>query len=241
MALVQQVRKRVRKYREASREATGRVIGAGEHIISHFRKLNQERHKAGLRVSLFVKVLESGLDNVVHLGTGLILLLAAQSMRAGDFSVGDFALFTTYWYRFADFTDIFGGFLSAYQQARVSFERLIGLLKGELPEIAGSEVIDGLDPLKSIEIRNLSYFHPNSNCGIQNVSFEVKGGSFTVITGRIGSGKSTLLCVLLGQWDDKEDLSEAIRAALQQADQIIVLKALRIVQSLFLFNFRKTY
>jgi ATP-binding cassette subfamily B protein len=40
--------------------------------------------------------------------------------------------------------------------------------------------------------------HPQSGRGIEQISFTLERGSFTVITGRIGAGKTTLLRALLG-------------------------------------------
>jgi ATP-binding cassette subfamily B protein len=44
----------------------------------------------------------------------------------------------------------------------------------------------------------LTYRYPDSGRGIEGVSFGLRRGSLTVITGRIGAGKTTLLRALLG-------------------------------------------
>lgn len=54
------------------------------------------------------------------------------------------------------------------------------------------------ETLKHLTVTNLCYTYPNGNPGIENVSFTLERGSFTVITGRIGVGKTTLLRALLG-------------------------------------------
>lgn len=54
------------------------------------------------------------------------------------------------------------------------------------------------ETLERLMVTDLCYTHPNGNVGIENVSFALERGSFTVITGRIGSGKTTLLRALLG-------------------------------------------
>ncbi len=92
------VRKRIEAYRKASREATGsvtgflgelfgavqavQVAGAEERVILHFHQLNEARRKTGLRDRLFTDLLESVFWNTVNLGTGLILILAASSIRS---------------------------------------------------------------------------------------------------------------------------------------------------------------
>ena len=84
---------------------------------------------------------------------------------------------------------------------------------GSLPPLPGIAHI-GADSLRSIEVDGLSYRYPemeqsvgvetapgherNGRGSIQDISFALERGSFTVITGRIGSGKTTLLHVMLG-------------------------------------------
>jgi ATP-binding cassette, subfamily B, bacterial len=221
------VGKRIEDYRKASREATGgvtgflgelfgavqavQVAGAETRVISHFHKLNEARRKAGLRDRLFSDLLESVFWNTVNLGTGLILILAAGAIRAGTFTVGDFALFVYYLGWLAAFTGHFGVMLARYRQAGVSFERMVTLLygappetlvahspvylHGPLPEIAPSAPADRFE---SLEVRGLTFRYPGSDRGIENVDLSLRRGSLTVITGRIGSGKTTLLRTLLG-------------------------------------------
>lgn len=49
-----------------------------------------------------------------------------------------------------------------------------------------------------IDVQSLSYRHADGSIGIEDMSFQLARGSFTVVTGKIGSGKTTLLRVLLG-------------------------------------------
>jgi ATP-binding cassette subfamily B protein len=52
--------------------------------------------------------------------------------------------------------------------------------------------------LELLEVKGLSYTHPDTGRGVQDVDLHLPKGSFTVVTGRIGSGKTTLLRALLG-------------------------------------------
>src|SRR5207253_6678346 len=103
---------RLKRYRKASRAATSRVTGfvgelfggvqaikvasAEKHAIGYFSALNDKRRKAALMDQLLTQLLDSFNMNTASLATGLILLLAAQSMRSGSFTVGNFALFVSY-------------------------------------------------------------------------------------------------------------------------------------------------
>jgi ATP-binding cassette subfamily B protein len=69
-------------------------------------------------------------------------------------------------------------------------------LKGELPTMP--EVDRSQPGLKTLEAKGLTCRHPDGTIGIDQASFTIKPGTFTVVTGRIGAGKTTLLRTLLG-------------------------------------------
>jgi ATP-binding cassette subfamily B protein len=62
----------------------------------------------------------------------------------------------------------------------------------------GARAPDLVAPLTTLEVRDLTYRYPETGRGVEDVSFSLRRGSFTVVAGRIGSGKTTLLHVLLG-------------------------------------------
>lgn len=220
---------RVERYRKASRAASGavtgfigetfgavqavKVAGAEQRMIIHFAGLNERRRTTSLKDRLFEEVLHSVFWNAGNFGTGIILLLAAQSLRSGTFTVGDFALFVYNIGFFAETTGFLGFMLARYKQAGVSVARMTRLMPGAPPEdlVRPTPVYDeGPLPelpftprgrehrLDELRVEALSYRHPDSGRGIANISFTVPRGSFTVITGRIGSGKTTLLRTILG-------------------------------------------
>src|SRR5207248_3075426 len=93
-----------------------------------------------------------------------------------------------------------------------SFDRMARLLAGQpAPALVASDEIyergplpprtrprQEVQPLEALRVDGLTYRHTGSGGGIVDASFEVRAGSFTVVTGRIGSGKSTLLRAMLG-------------------------------------------
>src|ERR1051326_642506 len=151
--------------------------------------------------------------NTLSLGTGLILILAGRSLRAGTFTVGDFSLFVYYLDFISEFTGMIGAFMAHYKQMGVSFGRMVELMQnappaklvehgpihmhGHLPEVIHPRKSPA-DHLKTLEVRGLSYTYADSGRGIAEIDLTLRRGSFTVITGRIGSGKTTLLRTLLG-------------------------------------------
>lgn len=192
---------------------TVQAAGAEERIVAHFRRLNARRRRAVLADRLMTQALEAITANTVSIGTGLIMLLAAGSLRDGSLTVGDFVLFIAYLGVIADFTDGLGRFLAHYGQTGVAFARMDALLgeappsalvapdplhlRGPLPEIPVPERRAG-DRLALLEARGLTYRHPASGRGIEGVDLCLPRGRLTVVTGRVGAGKTTLLRTLLG-------------------------------------------
>jgi ABC-type multidrug transport system fused ATPase/permease subunit len=218
---------RIMAYRAASRAATGRltgflgellgaqlavkVAGAAPHAVARLAELGDARRRMAVRDSVFGETLNTLNLNVVHLGTGLVLLLGAQAIREGTFTVGDFALFVVYLDQLTWYPAEIGRLISDLKRIEVSFGRLQAIVPGEPPSalVAPAPVyLRGAPPepppppprerLEGIELRRLTYAHPGGARGIADVSFTLGRGSFTVITGRIGAGKTTLLHVLLG-------------------------------------------
>jgi ATP-binding cassette subfamily B protein len=220
---------RIEHYRRASRQAAGHVTGfigeffgavqavkvatAEKSIIQHFHKINDERRVLAVREKLFDEVLGSIYRNTSTLGTGVILVLVGQSMRTGNFTLGDFSLFVYLLQSTADLTT-FGGMLWArYKQMEVSVKRMYRLmenaplnalvehskvdLEGPLPEVTYPRKT-AADRLDELVAEGLTFHYPGSVNGVESVNLKIKRGSLTVITGRIGSGKTTLLRTLLG-------------------------------------------
>jgi ATP-binding cassette subfamily B protein len=220
---------RIADYRRASREAGGKVTGfigeffgavqavkvatAEKDVIGRFHQLNDERRKHSLRERLFDEILDSIWRNTANLGTGVILILAGQSMRQGTFTIGDFSLFVYLLGSMSDLTTFAGMIVARYKKLGVSIERMYHLmegaprqalvekmpvnLKGEPPKLEYPARSDA-DRLKKLEAEGLCYQFPGTQNGIQAVNLSLQRGTLTVITGRVGSGKTTLLRVLLG-------------------------------------------
>ncbi|WP_282942556.1 ABC transporter ATP-binding protein [Paenibacillus sp. RC67] len=219
-----------RRYSQLNREATGRITGfiaetfsavqavklgkAEERVQHRFLKLNEARRKAALKDNLFKQWMKSLNQNVLNVSIGIILLMCASQMQAGRFTVGDFALFTSYLGSFASSISLFGLMVFQHKRLAVSLSRMRILfrpgeedrivdyseiyLESPPPDVTKLDKTSVEESLRSLEVKGLSYTYPHSDNGIRNVGFRLERGKFLVITGRIGSGKSTLVRTLLG-------------------------------------------
>lgn len=131
---------RIRRYRRATREATGRitsfigevyggvqavkVAAAEKDVLRHFEDLNERRRGVAVKDALFGEFFRSVNSNMVNIAVGLILLMVADKMKAGTFTAGDLALFVTYLNRLSWNMFFFGDLIAQHKRAGVSFERL---------------------------------------------------------------------------------------------------------------------
>ncbi len=228
VAITQRASSALGRRREASSQATSAVTGAIGDLLAgvqtiqlagaearmtaHVSQLSERRRTATLADRLLTQALDAVSANTASIGTGLIMLLAANRLREGQVSVGEFVLFVSYIGLIADFTSGLGQFLATYRQTGIAFTRMSEVLDGAPAailteatplflrgELASAPALQrDTDRLREIEVRGLTASHTGSGRGIEGIDFSLTRGSLTVITGRVGSGKSTLLRVLLG-------------------------------------------
>jgi ABC-type multidrug transport system fused ATPase/permease subunit len=228
MVLTQALSPQIRKRRRAMRLATDRVTGfvgetfsgvqavklaaAEAPVLGRLHELNETRHKAALADTFLTEVLRGINRNMSTITVAIVLLVAADSISDGTFTIGELALFLTYLPRLTDYMAFVGDIIAQHRRTGVAYERMRALavdapdddlldrtrvpLEGEIPDIDLPDI--GIDPLRKLEVRGLSHWFPDGGEGLGEVDFEVDRGSFTVVTGKIGSGKSTLVRALLG-------------------------------------------
>ena len=190
-----------------------KVARTEKNVIDHFQKLNDARRKATVVDNVFNQLLRSISFNINNLATGVVLILIAEQMRTGEFTVGDFALFTTYIGEVARSGSLVGSIMAQHKRAEVSYSRM-GQTVEEMPE---EKLVEHtpvylrenqpplivpqkreVDRLNELTVSGLTYRYDGDAAGIAAVDLKIPAGSFTVVTGQIGSGKTTLVQTLLG-------------------------------------------
>lgn len=244
LAVVNGLNNRIRSYRKANQESIGqvtgllgelfgavqavKVAGAEAQVVAHLQHVNEIRRAAALRDQLLTTMINAFSFGATNIATGVLLILAAQSLRSGQVTVGDFALFASYLSWLAFVMGMVGGYVTKYQQIGVSLRRAVELLqggpaallvrhdgdvrmRGPLPAIPTPAKHDR-EALRTLTATGLTYRYPGGDRGIEGIDLRVERGQLVVVTGRIGSGKSTLLRTLLGllppqagevRWNDR--------------------------------------
>jgi ABC-type multidrug transport system fused ATPase/permease subunit len=220
-----QIRKRRRAMRIATENVTGfigelfgavqavKLARAEEPTLDHFERLNERRKDAALRDTFLTELLRSVNVNMATVGTALVLLVSAAAVRDGSFTVGELAVFLTYLPRLTGYMAFGGDILAQHRRTGVAYERIRALTvdapdeqildRTRVPledDSASPTVGHGgrTEPFQRFEVAGLTFHHAGSQDGIDDVSFAVERGSFTVVTGKIGAGKTTLVRSVLG-------------------------------------------
>ena len=135
-----------------------------------------------------------------------MLLLAAQSMRLGHFTIGDFTLFATYLGMVSAAPNMVGQILATERQSGVSLQRMRELTARRRRRCSWwrgrsaprRPTARGDEALRTLSVRGLTRRHPDSGRGVADVDLDLRRGAFVVVTGRVGAGKTTLLRALVG-------------------------------------------
>ncbi|RKN45083.1 ABC transporter ATP-binding protein [Streptomyces hoynatensis] len=191
---------------------TIKAAGAEPALLERLRRHNRGRREAAVRDRLVTSMLDGATNATVEISLGVVLLLAAPSMRRGEFTVGDFALFTSYIGWLTALPRVVGSTLYRLPQASVAIDRLTALMgEGSSPAdlsrptqiwFRGAPPPAAAPPereeLHVLEARGLTVDHGGGGRGVHKVDLRLPRGSFTVVTGAVGAGKTTLLHGLLG-------------------------------------------
>lgn len=232
VGLTQRASRWLIRYREASSQATSdlahaigsilaavqplQAAGAEPRAIARIAELNRQRRRAMTVDAVAARLVEAVSGSLSGVATGLVMLLAADRLRSGGMSVGEFALFLLWIGFVSDLTVDLGKYLAFNRQAAVAFRRMDAMLGDAPPEalvehasLIGRSPLppieqpirDPRDRLDTLEVTGLAYRHPSAadgSGGIEGIDLRIERGTLTVVTGKVGAGKTTLLRTLLG-------------------------------------------
>jgi len=123
------------------------------------------------------------------------------AVLTGDFTIGMFTIFTSYFKMMLNASKFFFGLGASYQQALVSFDRMQEIFSHKT-ESCGETVITDVD---CIRLQNVCFsytheVHDKPNGQVKNICTQFTKGKIYAIVGANGIGKSTLISLLAGMY-----------------------------------------
>jgi ATP-binding cassette subfamily B protein len=133
----------------------------------------------------------------------LITWLSAKAVINGDFSLGAMMAIQYIVGQLNGPVEQLIGFTKAYQDARISVERLNEIYAIEDEEPAGREYVDQLGANMGINIDKITFRYPGAGNEpvLHDITLHIPPGKTTAVVGTSGSGKTTLLKLLLRYYE----------------------------------------
>ncbi len=162
---------------------------------------------------------------IISAGLIALMSLAAEGIRAGEMTVGDFVLVNTYLLQLYMPLNLLGLAYQQMRQAMADMEALFGLL-AQTPQVADAPGAPELPRGPGeIAFSHVDFAYRDDRPLLRDVDFVVPAGTKTAIVGPSGSGKSTVARLLLRFYDatagsvriDGCDVRDVAQASLRRA------------------------
>ncbi|MBV7329744.1 ABC transporter ATP-binding protein/permease [Chloroflexi bacterium TSY] len=219
-----------------------KVAVAEQSVTRQFHRLNDGRRQAALQFTLIRSIIGSFNVNIINIGRGLVLLLAASAIQAGTFTVGDFTLFVIYLFEFLELPRRVGRLLATRKTCAVSSNRLVELMEGgeasslvtyrEIYLGRDEEVMraegGGSEPIRKVVVNPTNF--SNENTSSQNFSdkhlSEGRGGDDRQGLSETEGGGLALERLdvhgLTYRYNDEDDGIENVNLSLQQGTITVI-------------------
>ena len=190
-----------------------RLNGREDAVLERLDEHTAVRRRTAVRDTVLQQTIDGISSTTTDVTIGLTLLALVPTVRAGELSIGDLALFVAYAIELGSVPRFIARLISAREQALVAYGRLGELVPaGHVDQVFEHRkvTIERSDqmltrdpdpdrtPLHHLSVRQLTALYPGTEAGVKDISFDLPAGSFTVITGGVGAGKSTLVRALVG-------------------------------------------
>jgi len=135
----------------------------------------------------------------------VLFVVGGLQILAGNFTIGMFTVFTSYFNMILNSGRYFFGLGAYYQQTMVAYDRITEIF-GHKPEQCGSRIINDIS---KIELQNVGFaYHKyeddaESKIVIDNLSMIFDKGKIYSVAGANGAGKSTLINLIMGLYIDE--------------------------------------
>ena len=207
---------------------TVKYFGNEAHESRRYDEALSRYERAAVRNQVTLNMLNLGQAAIIALGLALVMLMAADEVRAGHLTVGKFVLANTYLMQLYQPLNFLGFVYREIRQGLVDMEQMFRLLAAEeeVKDRPGARVLarhQGDGCACELVFDDVQFGYRPDHLILKGLSFRVPAGRSLAIVGATGAGKSTISRLLFRFYDvsggrillDGTDLRDLTQASLR--------------------------
>ncbi|MAC80772.1 MAG: metal ABC transporter permease [Rhodobacteraceae bacterium] len=208
---------------------TVRYFGAAGREADRYDQAMRGYEEAALKTAYSLSAINAGQALIINAGLIAVMVMAAQGVQAGTYTVGDFVMVNAYMMQIIAPLNFLGFVYREIRQALIDMGQMFDLLE-HVPEITDAPDAHPLQITSGrIELDDVRFSYETGREILKGVSFTVGGGQSVAIVGATGSGKSTIGRLLFRFYDvtggavriDGQDLRAVTQDSLQAAIGVV--------------------
>mmetsp|Transcript_31350 Transcript_31350/g.121081 ORF Transcript_31350/g.121081 Transcript_31350/m.121081 type:complete len:634 (-) Transcript_31350:2486-4387(-) len=215
-----------------------------DYEAKQFKKFLEKYGAAYYKTQTSLSFLNFGQNFIFSVSLTTMMVLAAQGVMGGHFTIGDVVMVNGLLYNLSVPLNFLGTVYREVRQSLIDMETLFGILQVksktttiENPAPLYLEPVHGSNRIGEIEFKDVSFGYTPSRRILSGVSFKVPAETSTAIVGPSGCGKSTVIRLLFRFYDPQEGTISIDGQDIRKVDLVQLRKALGIVpQDVVLFN-----
>jgi len=213
---------------------TVKYFGNEAHEARRYDESLARYERAAIKAQVTLNMLNIGQAVIISAGLGLVMLMAARGVVAGQLTVGKFVLVNTYLMQLYQPLNFLGFVYNTIKQGLVDMEQMFRLLSvdEEIADRPGAVTLSAHlsegEPCAVIFDDVHFGYQPNREI-LKGISFAVPPGGKLAVVGPTGAGKSTISRLLFRFYDvtggrilvDGHDIRDVTQTSLRRAIGVV--------------------